>query len=90
MLREIGSVRYAKKPEGLEKSGGGKNGMIVKNRWSDCGCESCVSWMSISDKRLHVVVQEPSQGINRAHPIRRFFLFLFFSFFGVTDEHFYN
>ncbi|KAK6151419.1 hypothetical protein DH2020_014054 [Rehmannia glutinosa] len=29
------------------------------NRWSDCGCESCVSWMSNgSDFKLHVVVNE--------------------------------
>ncbi|KAI3446619.1 hypothetical protein Pfo_003284 [Paulownia fortunei] len=29
------------------------------NRWSDCGCGSCVSWMSNgSDSRLHVVVKE--------------------------------
>ncbi|KAK6127112.1 hypothetical protein DH2020_039150 [Rehmannia glutinosa] len=28
------------------------------NRWSDCGCESCVSWMSNgSDFKLHVVVK---------------------------------
>ncbi|XP_073158309.1 probable lysophospholipase BODYGUARD 4 [Henckelia pumila] len=40
-----------------------KEGLCVgelKNRWSDCGCESCVSWMSkgSSDFRLHVIVKE--------------------------------
>lgn len=32
------------------------------NRWSDCGCESCVSWMKAGDQKLHFVVKEPSQG----------------------------
>ncbi|XP_019186871.1 PREDICTED: probable lysophospholipase BODYGUARD 4 [Ipomoea nil] len=40
--------------------GGGGRG---KNRWSDCGCESCVSWMKKgNDLRLHFVVREPSKG----------------------------
>ncbi|XP_058226450.1 probable lysophospholipase BODYGUARD 4 [Rhododendron vialii] len=59
VFREMGSVRFPRKSEGFAKNGGG-NG-IVGNRWSDCGCESCVSWMSIGDQRLHVVVKEPSE-----------------------------
>lgn len=36
---------------------------LRKTRWSDCGCESCVSWMNNDgDQKLHVVVQEPSKG----------------------------
>ncbi|KZV16475.1 hypothetical protein F511_10087 [Dorcoceras hygrometricum] len=32
----------------------------VKNRWSDCGCESCISWINngSSGSRLHVIVKE--------------------------------
>ncbi|KAF7135126.1 hypothetical protein RHSIM_Rhsim08G0193100 [Rhododendron simsii] len=61
VFREMGSVRFPRKSEGFVKNGGG-NG-IVGNRWSDCGCESCVSWMSIGDQRLHVVVKEPSEDV---------------------------
>ncbi|KAL8467751.1 hypothetical protein ACS0TY_031118 [Phlomoides rotata] len=34
-----------------------------KNRWSDCGCESCLSWMNNngSDSKLHLVVKEPER-----------------------------
>ncbi|XVF56780.1 hypothetical protein PTKIN_Ptkin06aG0147600 [Pterospermum kingtungense] len=32
------------------------------NRWSDCGCESCVSWMKKgNDQKLHFVVRELPQ-----------------------------
>lgn len=36
-----------------------------KNRWSDCGCKSCLSWMNNngSDSKLHLVVKEPERGI---------------------------
>ncbi|KVH95305.1 Alpha/beta hydrolase fold-1 [Cynara cardunculus var. scolymus] len=37
-----------------------------KTRWSDCGCESCVSWLNNEgDQKLHVVVQEPSSKGNQ-------------------------
>lgn len=40
-----------------KNTGGGD---LRKTRWSDCGCESCVSWMNNGDnQKLHVVVQEP-------------------------------
>ncbi|MED6218322.1 hypothetical protein PIB30_025725 [Stylosanthes scabra] len=43
--------------EECEKTGGSS----MKNRWSDCGCESCLSWMNDDgDYRLHFVVKEPS------------------------------
>lgn len=32
----------------------------VMNRWSDCGCESCVSWINCRDHKLHVEVRETS------------------------------
>uniref|UniRef100_A0A803MXX8 AB hydrolase-1 domain-containing protein n=1 Tax=Chenopodium quinoa TaxID=63459 RepID=A0A803MXX8_CHEQI len=33
---------------------------FIANRWSDCGCESCVAWINSGDDlRLHVVVHEP-------------------------------
>lgn len=52
-----------------------KNAMAIRggeegrgNRWSDCGCESCVSWMKgndgTTDLRLHFVVRESSTGID--------------------------
>ncbi|KAI3693682.1 hypothetical protein L1987_76631 [Smallanthus sonchifolius] len=35
---------------------------LGKTRWSDCGCESCVSWMNNGgDQKLHVVVKNPSK-----------------------------
>ncbi|XWS64927.1 hypothetical protein CRYUN_Cryun05aG0046300 [Craigia yunnanensis] len=30
------------------------------NRWSDCGCDSCISWTKTDDPKLHVVVKEAS------------------------------
>ncbi|OVA03916.1 Alpha/beta hydrolase fold-1 [Macleaya cordata] len=38
--------------------------LMVKNRWSDCKCDSCLSWQKIQDQKLHVVVKEPSQANN--------------------------
>ncbi|XP_021743420.1 probable lysophospholipase BODYGUARD 4 isoform X2 [Chenopodium quinoa] len=33
---------------------------LIANRWSDCGCESCVAWINNGDNlRLHVVVHDP-------------------------------
>ncbi|XP_071703292.1 probable lysophospholipase BODYGUARD 4 [Rutidosis leptorrhynchoides] len=46
--------------EGYKKTGVDH---LKKTRWSDCGCESCVSWMKFDgDHKLHVVVKEPSKG----------------------------
>ncbi|XVE90249.1 hypothetical protein DITRI_Ditri20bG0063700 [Diplodiscus trichospermus] len=30
------------------------------HRWSDCGCDSCISWMKSDDPMLHVAVEEAS------------------------------
>ncbi|KAF7147720.1 hypothetical protein RHSIM_Rhsim03G0046300 [Rhododendron simsii] len=59
LFREIGFLGFPRKLEGLQENGGGKG--VVGSRWSDCGCESCVSWMSNGDQKLHVVVKEPSK-----------------------------
>lgn len=33
------------------------------NRWSDCGCDSCLSWVNDgSEYKLHFVVKEPLLG----------------------------
>ncbi|KAL6988127.1 hypothetical protein U1Q18_013874 [Sarracenia purpurea var. burkii] len=54
VFREMGFLRFLRKFDSGEKNGGG----MVGKRWSDCGCESCVGWMSSGDQRLHVVVKE--------------------------------
>ncbi|KAL1064187.1 hypothetical protein V6Z11_D13G195100, partial [Gossypium hirsutum] len=41
----------------VKKRDDGNRGEVV-NRWSDCGCDSCVSWMKKSNQTLHVVVKE--------------------------------
>ncbi|KAM7505129.1 hypothetical protein LguiB_004033 [Lonicera macranthoides] len=41
-----------------------RDGKKREIRWSDCGCESCGSWMNSVDQRLHVVVREPSKANN--------------------------
>ncbi|KAF2288142.1 hypothetical protein GH714_004637 [Hevea brasiliensis] len=51
---------FARKWENRKKAFGGGDGITV---WSDCGCESCVSWMKDGGgQNLHVVVKEPSTG----------------------------
>ncbi|XAR64866.1 Triacylglycerol lipase [Bertholletia excelsa] len=35
---------------------------IERVRWSDCSCDSCASWISASNRRLRVVVNQPSTG----------------------------
>ncbi|KAK6232730.1 hypothetical protein SCA6_002803 [Theobroma cacao] len=36
------------------------------HRWSDCGCDSCISWMKTDDHKLYVVVEETSsQGVRK-------------------------
>lgn len=39
-----------------------------KNRWSDCGCDSCLSWMNNNgtDSKLHVVVKQKHTGTETA------------------------
>ncbi|XWS58589.1 hypothetical protein CRYUN_Cryun08bG0047300 [Craigia yunnanensis] len=61
VFREMGFLGFARKWEyGKERDGYG--GGVLVNRWSDCGCESCVSWMKKgNDQKLHVVVRELPQ-----------------------------
>ncbi|KAL0428344.1 UNVERIFIED_CONTAM: putative lysophospholipase BODYGUARD 4 [Sesamum latifolium] len=57
VFREMGLLRFIS-PRIWSKEGAFRVGKR-RNRWSDCGCESCLSWMSSgSDSRLHVVVKE--------------------------------
>lgn len=51
-------MRFVRKYENLKEN---ENG-VLGNRWSDCGCESCVAWMMNVDQRLFVAVSEASQG----------------------------
>lgn len=59
MFREIGLLQFGRKRE-EEDSNGKCGGRIVKS-WSDCGCESCLSWVNGGgdDYKLHFVVKEP-------------------------------
>lgn len=56
VFREMGFLGFGRKLEGFNKRDGGKE----VNRWSDCGCETCVSWMNDGELKLHVFVREPS------------------------------
>lgn len=63
VFRQMGFLEFARKWEDCKKGCGG-GGMV--NRWSDCACESCVSWMKNGDdQKLHVVLREPSRGNSR-------------------------
>ncbi|KAK8638117.1 hypothetical protein V6N13_136557 [Hibiscus sabdariffa] len=53
---------------GKKKERGGGNGGLG-NRWSDCGCDSCVSWIKESNQRLHVVVTEFPQAWHNMHNV---------------------
>lgn len=73
VFREMGFLGFARIWENSKKRGGVVGGEVVVNRWSDCGCESCVSWMKNGDhQKLHVVVREPSKGNLRIPPFVNF------------------
>ncbi|KAG8472201.1 hypothetical protein CXB51_036211 [Gossypium anomalum] len=58
VFREMGFLSFGRKTcEAVKKRDDGNRGELV-NRWSDCGCDSCVSWMKKSNQKLHVVVKE--------------------------------
>lgn len=61
LFRQMGFLGYPRKGKECDKITSDHQHQLV-NRWSDCGCESCVSWMKAGDKKLHFVVKEPSQG----------------------------
>ncbi|GMI84590.1 hypothetical protein like AT5G17780 [Hibiscus trionum] len=61
VLRKMGFLGFARKWEMYRKKkdggDGSINGSLAVNRWSDCGCNSCVSWTKKGyDHKLHVVV----------------------------------
>ncbi|CAJ1918899.1 unnamed protein product [Sphenostylis stenocarpa] len=58
-FREMGFFQYERKREDSNTNFNKDGGMSV-NSWSDCGCESCLSWVNDgSDFKLHFVVKEP-------------------------------
>ncbi|RZC79102.1 hypothetical protein C5167_003319 [Papaver somniferum] len=58
IFRDMGFFKLTKEnEEGLIKKEGS---VMVKNRWSDCKCESCLSWQKFEDQNLHVAVKQPS------------------------------
>lgn len=56
VFREMSFLGFGRKWEAFHRRDGGKE----VNRWSDCGCETCVSWMNDGERKLRVFVQEPS------------------------------
>ncbi|TKY62829.1 Lipase 3 [Spatholobus suberectus] len=62
-FREMGFLQFGRKREDSNRKYGRGGGRSV-NRWSDCGCESCLSWVNDdgSDYKLHFVVKEPLLG----------------------------
>ncbi|KAK8651050.1 hypothetical protein V6N13_140666 [Hibiscus sabdariffa] len=62
VLRKMGFLGFARKWKMCRKKkdhggDGGINGSLMMNRWSDCGCNSCVSWTKRGHAhKLHVVV----------------------------------
>ncbi|MBA0751870.1 hypothetical protein Gogos_000763 [Gossypium gossypioides] len=66
MLRNRGFLGFARKWRIYRKKKDDRDGSVneglMVNRWSDCGCQSCVSWMKKGyDQKLHVVVKNLPQ-----------------------------
>lgn len=57
-FRKIGGIN--RRLEDYEDKG--DHGVVETTRWSDCGCHSCVSWISNADQKLHLVVKQVSRG----------------------------
>ncbi|XP_027351510.1 probable lysophospholipase BODYGUARD 5 isoform X2 [Abrus precatorius] len=59
IFREMGFLQFGRKREDSNRKYGRDGEKSVKS-WSDCGCESCLSWVNDeSDYKLHFVVKEP-------------------------------
>ncbi|XP_022633480.1 probable lysophospholipase BODYGUARD 5 isoform X2 [Vigna radiata var. radiata] len=59
IFREMGFLRYERKRED-SNTNFDKGSARSVNRWSDCGCDSCLSWVNDgSEYKLHFVVKEP-------------------------------
>ncbi|KAI7730904.1 hypothetical protein M8C21_013326 [Ambrosia artemisiifolia] len=62
VIRELGMIGKTQRKY-AEESMKTRSNDLEKTRWSDCRCVSCVSWMKNGgDKKLHVVVKDPSKG----------------------------
>ncbi|XVF42663.1 hypothetical protein PTKIN_Ptkin01aG0382600 [Pterospermum kingtungense] len=61
LLEFVGKLLNKKQGVG-DSSRKPKNGGVPRlgNRWSECGCDACISWMKNDDPKLHVVVKEAS------------------------------
>ncbi|RDX75383.1 putative lysophospholipase BODYGUARD 4, partial [Mucuna pruriens] len=70
-FREMRFLQFGRKRQDSNRKHG-RGARRSVNRWSDCGCESCLSWVNDgSDYKLHFVVKEPllATGENsRGHP----------------------
>ncbi|KAL6009649.1 hypothetical protein ACLOJK_000078 [Asimina triloba] len=55
IFRDMGVLQIRRKT----KRSGKNNGSSTVTRWSDCSCDSCVSWRWKTEHKLHFVVQEP-------------------------------
>ncbi|XP_039028668.1 probable lysophospholipase BODYGUARD 4 isoform X1 [Hibiscus syriacus] len=67
--RKTGFLGFARKWKiyGKKKDDGSINGSLAVNRWSDCGCNSCVSWTKEGHThKLHVVAKHFPQGRDEA------------------------
>lgn len=64
-FREMGFLHFGRKREDSKrKHGRGAGGAGSVNRWSDWGCESCLSWVNDGSdyNKLHFVEKEPLLG----------------------------
>ncbi|WOL06807.1 putative lysophospholipase BODYGUARD 4 isoform X1 [Canna indica] len=62
LFREMGLPFLKAKLDGKQYEG-----EPCSPRWSDCSCNSCLSWQEKGDEKLHVVAMEPSQGKKGEH-----------------------
>ncbi|KAA0043684.1 monoacylglycerol lipase abhd6-B [Cucumis melo var. makuwa] len=58
VFRRIALIGFSGRCEDSGKMNGGS----MWNRWSDCGCSSCVDGMENGNQKLYVDVRQPAQG----------------------------
>lgn len=64
IFREMGFLQFERKRQDSNRKCGKVGGGRSTNRWSDCGCDSCLSWVNNQgDYKLHFVVKESLTGI---------------------------
>lgn len=79
-LRERRNLFRGKLSLGLDRGGNGadERGESRCGRWSDCGCESCLSWRGEGEEeKLHLVTNLPIQGLY-SYIVSFWFNFTFF------------